>query len=127
MPFDPYVEPSSYELTGKRATAEYWSISYANILMSTVQAPIAHGVLDAVRAGVIPKDKVNDLGIIYSVWLGPSGTEVEVDHKALFDVHRSRREHSRPGTKNGRSEIATQFDVGSDSITSQRSLPGARR
>jgi 5,6,7,8-tetrahydromethanopterin hydro-lyase len=33
--------------------------------------------------------KVNDLGIIYSVWLDPSVTEVDsVDHKALFDVHR---------------------------------------
>ena len=38
---------------------------YTNILMGTVQAAIAHGVLDAVRAGVIPKEKVNDLGIIY--------------------------------------------------------------
>ena len=62
---------------------------YTNILMGTVQAAIAHGVLDAVRSGVIPKDKVNDLGIICSVWLDPSVTKVEeVDHKALFDVHR---------------------------------------
>jgi 5,6,7,8-tetrahydromethanopterin hydro-lyase len=65
------------------------SVEYTNILMGTVQAAIAHGVLDAVRSGIIPKDKVNDLGIIYSVWLDPSVTEVEqVDHKALFDVHR---------------------------------------
>ena len=34
---------------------------YTNILMGTVQAAIAHSVLDAVRAGDIPKDKVNDL------------------------------------------------------------------
>ncbi len=62
---------------------------YTNILMGTVQAAIAHGVLDAVRAGVIPKEKANDLGIIYSVWLDPSVTEVErVDHKGLFEVHR---------------------------------------
>src|SRR3954449_1314979 len=45
---------------------------YTNILMGTVQAAIANGVLDAVRAGDLPKDKVNDLGIIYSVWLDPS-------------------------------------------------------
>lgn len=65
------------------------SSKYTNILMGTVQAAIANGVLDAVREGVIPKDKVYDLGIIYSVWLDPSVTEVEkVDHKALFDVHR---------------------------------------
>jgi 5,6,7,8-tetrahydromethanopterin hydro-lyase len=65
------------------------SAAYTNILMGTVQAAIAHGVLDSVRSGVIPKDRVNDLGIIYSVWLDPSVTEIEeVDHKALFDVHR---------------------------------------
>jgi formaldehyde-activating enzyme len=62
---------------------------YTNILMGTVQAAIANGVLDAVRAGDIPKEKANDLGIIYSVWLDPSVTEVEdVDHEALFKVHR---------------------------------------
>jgi 5,6,7,8-tetrahydromethanopterin hydro-lyase len=60
--------------------------------MGTVQAAIAHGVLDAVRAGDIPKDKVNDLGIIYSVWLDPSVSQIaaeEIDHQALFDVHRA--------------------------------------
>ncbi len=62
---------------------------YTNILMGTVQAAIANGVLDAVRAGDIPREKANDLGIIYSVWLDPAVTSVEgLDHKALFDVHR---------------------------------------
>ena len=62
---------------------------YTNILMGTVQAAIAHGVLDAVRAGEIPREKVDDLGIIYSVWLDPAVLDQkEVDHKALFDVHR---------------------------------------
>src|SRR6188768_1234543 len=45
---------------------------YTNILMGTVQAAIAHGVLDAVRAGDLPREKANDLGIIYSVWLNPA-------------------------------------------------------
>jgi len=63
--------------------------AYTNILMGTVQAAIANGVLDAVREGIIPKDKVNDLGIIYSVWLDPSVLKVDnVDHAALFAVHR---------------------------------------
>lgn len=63
--------------------------NYTNILMGTVQAAIAHGVLDAVRAGDIPRDKVNDIGILYSVWLDPAVTEVEnLDHRALFAVHR---------------------------------------
>ena len=46
-------------------------------------------MLDAVRAGDIPKEKVNDLGIIYSVWLDPTVTdEGDLDHKELFNVHR---------------------------------------
>jgi formaldehyde-activating enzyme len=62
---------------------------YTNILMGTVQAAIANGVLDAVRAGDIPKEKANDLGIIVSVWLSPSVVkEDNLDHKALFDIHR---------------------------------------
>ena len=64
---------------------------YTSILMGTVQAGIAHGVLDAVRAGVIPKDRANDLGIIYSVWLDPSVLAVpegEIDHAGLFAVNR---------------------------------------
>jgi 5,6,7,8-tetrahydromethanopterin hydro-lyase len=40
------------------------SDKYTNILMGTVQAAIAHGVLNAVRAGDIRRDKVDDLGII---------------------------------------------------------------
>ncbi|MGL4424466.1 MAG: formaldehyde-activating enzyme [Gemmataceae bacterium] len=67
------------------------SSRYTNILMGSVQAGIAHGVLDAVRAGDIPKEKANDLGIIYSVWLDPTVLTVpadEVDHEGLFRVHR---------------------------------------
>lgn len=64
---------------------------YTGILMGTVQAGIAHGVLDAVRAGDLPKSKANELGIIYSVWLDPvilTVPEGEVDHAELFRVHR---------------------------------------
>ena len=61
---------------------------YTNILMGTVQAGIAHGVLDAVRAGDIPKKKANDLGIIVSVWLDPGVLEAQVDHELLFRVNR---------------------------------------
>jgi len=62
---------------------------YTNILMGTVQAAIANGVLDSVRNGDIPKDKANDLGVIVSVWLNPSvSTDDKLDHKVLFDIHR---------------------------------------
>lgn len=66
------------------------SVRYTNILMGTVQAAIAHAVLDCVRAGVIPKSKANDLGIIISVWLDPSVADeaTKVDHEILFQTHR---------------------------------------
>ncbi len=65
------------------------SSAYTNILMGTVQGAIANGVLDAVRAGDIPKDKANDLGIVCSVWLNPgAATDENLDHKALFEIHR---------------------------------------
>jgi 5,6,7,8-tetrahydromethanopterin hydro-lyase len=62
---------------------------YTSILMGTVQFAIANGVLDAVRAGYIPKEKANALGIICSVWLAPSVIKDDnLDHKILFDIHR---------------------------------------
>lgn len=61
---------------------------YTNILMGTVQAAIAHGVLDAVRAGHIPKKKADELGIIISVWLDPSVVKQEIDHAVLFRTQR---------------------------------------
>jgi 5,6,7,8-tetrahydromethanopterin hydro-lyase len=61
---------------------------YTNILMGTVQAAIAHGVLDAVRAGHIPKELANELGIICSVWLDPSIVKVAYDPEVLFATNR---------------------------------------
>jgi 5,6,7,8-tetrahydromethanopterin hydro-lyase len=65
------------------------SSKYTNYLMGSVQAGIAHGVLDAVRAGIIPRARANDLGIIYSVWLDPAVLKADtVDHEGLFQVNR---------------------------------------
>jgi formaldehyde-activating enzyme len=62
---------------------------YTNILMGTVQAAIANGVLDAVRSGDIPKARVNELGIIVSVWLDPAVLDADdLDHAILFQTHR---------------------------------------
>jgi formaldehyde-activating enzyme len=62
---------------------------YTNILMGSVQAGIANGVLDSVRSGEIPLEKVDDLGIIISVWLDPSVLDAEkVDHQGLFESNR---------------------------------------
>jgi formaldehyde-activating enzyme len=62
---------------------------YTNILMGTVQAAIANGVLDAVSAGDIPKAKAHDLGIIVSVWLDPGVVKEKVDFDILFETHRA--------------------------------------
>ncbi len=81
---DVQVRPATVMVSKVTVSSE----KYTNILMGTVQAAIAHGVLDAVRAGDIPKRKANDLGIIVSVWLDPSVVDVEIDHKILFQTHR---------------------------------------
>ncbi len=65
------------------------STKYTNILMGTVQAAIANGVLDAVRAGDIPKEKANELGIIISVWLDPSVVDEKIDFNILFETNRA--------------------------------------
>jgi len=64
---------------------------YTNILMGTVQAAVANAVLDAVRAGDIPRDCVDDIGIIVAVWLDPSVADaaVAIDHRVLFETHRA--------------------------------------
>jgi formaldehyde-activating enzyme len=79
-------------------------VKYTNILMGTVQAAIANGVLDAVRAGDIPKSKANDLGIIVSVWLDPSVVTEKIDFKILFETNRAatakaihKAMHNEPG------------------------------
>jgi 5,6,7,8-tetrahydromethanopterin hydro-lyase len=64
------------------------SEKYTNILMGTVQAAIANGVLDSVRKGDIPKAIVNDIGIIVSVWLDPSIVNEEYDPEVLFRTNR---------------------------------------
>jgi formaldehyde-activating enzyme len=82
---DVQVKPATLMVSKVTVSSE----SYTNILMGSVQAAIANGVLDCVREGIIPRQQASELGIIYSVWLDPSVTGVEkIDHAALFDVHR---------------------------------------
>jgi formaldehyde-activating enzyme len=62
---------------------------YTNILMGTVQYATAMGVLDSVREGIIPRNKVDEIGIIISLWLNPGIVDVkDLDHRVLFDIHR---------------------------------------
>ncbi len=82
---DVMVRPATLCVSKVTVTDE----KYTNILMGTVQYATSMGVLDAVRAGDIPMNKVNDLGIIVSVWLNPSIVTVkDLDHKVLFNIHR---------------------------------------
>ncbi len=81
---DVQVRPATVMVSKVTVNSE----KYTNILMGTVQAAIAHGVLDAVRAGHIPKAKANDLGIIVSVWLDPSIVDAKYDPEVLFNTNR---------------------------------------
>ncbi len=82
---DVQVKPATLMVSKVTVSSE----RYTNILMGSVQAGIANGVLDAVRSGIIDKSKASELGIIYSVWLDPSVIQLkEIDYQALFDIHR---------------------------------------
>jgi len=81
---DVQVRPATVMVSKVTVNSE----KYTNILMGTVQAGIAHGVLDAVREGFIPKAKANDLGIIVSVWLDPSIVDAKYDPEVLFKTNR---------------------------------------
>lgn len=85
MNCDVQVRPTTVMVSKVTVT----NTKYTNILMGTVQAAIANGVLDAVRAGDIPKEKANDLGIIVSVWLDPSVVTEKIDHEILFKTNRA--------------------------------------
>jgi formaldehyde-activating enzyme len=62
---------------------------YTNILMGSVQAGVANGVLDAVRDGTIPRSEVSTIGIIAAVWLYPEVVEaMDLDFDDLFTTHR---------------------------------------
>ena len=62
---------------------------YTNILMGSVQAGIANGVLDAVRDGTIPRDEVDRIGIIVAVWLYPEVIEAtDLDFEDMMNTHR---------------------------------------
>jgi formaldehyde-activating enzyme len=79
------VRPATLCVSKVTVTSE----RYTNILMGTVQYATAMGVLDAVRNGDIPKESVNDIGIIVSVWLNPSVVTIDdLDHTILFNIHR---------------------------------------
>lgn len=81
---DVQVKPATVMVS--KVTVE--KTKYTNILMGTVQAAIANGVLDAVRAGDIPKSKVDELGIIVSVWLDPAVLNEDIDFEVLYRTHR---------------------------------------
>jgi len=62
---------------------------YTNILMGSVQAGIANGVLDAVRDGTIPREEVDKIGIIVAVWLYPEVVEADdLDFEDMQNTHR---------------------------------------
>ena len=55
-----------------------------------VQAGIADGVLDAVESGLIPKNKVDEIGIICLLWIDPRlSTMKDADFNEIYRNNRS--------------------------------------
>ena len=62
------------------------SAEYVDLLGGVVQAAIADAVVDSVSDGVIPKDIVDDICIVVTVWLDPRVPgHAELDKKNLYD------------------------------------------
>jgi 5,6,7,8-tetrahydromethanopterin hydro-lyase len=55
----------------KPATLMVPKMTDVNVFAGPVQAGIAEGVLDAVEAGLIPKGRCEEIGIIAMVWVHP--------------------------------------------------------
>lgn len=62
--------------------------SYMSLFGGPVQAATAKAVVDSVVDKVIPKNKVNELVIVDSVWLDPRIDQIkDLDKKELYDTH----------------------------------------
>ena len=61
------------------------SAEYIDLFGGVVQGAIADAVVDSVSDGVIPKDAVDDLCIVVTVWLDPRcAGHAELDKKDLY-------------------------------------------
>jgi formaldehyde-activating enzyme len=61
------------------------SSEYIELFGGVVQGAIADAVVDSVSDGVIPKDAVDDLCIVVTVWLDPRcASHAELDKKDLY-------------------------------------------
>lgn len=61
-----------------------------NVFAGPVQAGIAEGVLDAVAAGLIPKGRCEEIGIIAMVWVHPDLCKdtVKIDYNEVYTNNR---------------------------------------
>jgi 5,6,7,8-tetrahydromethanopterin hydro-lyase len=100
---------------------------YTNLLMGSVQAAVAHGVLDAVREGVLPKELANEIGIIAAIWVTPAAADdPDLDHRDLFDTHRKAMFEAIRKAMSNEPTIDWLLENGSDIVHSyhQRGLDG---
>ncbi len=64
------------------------SAEYVDLLGGVVQAAIGDAIVDSVSDGVIPKEIVNDICIIVTIWLDPRCPgHAELDKKDLYSTN----------------------------------------
>lgn len=62
--------------------------AYVGLLGGVVQGAVGDAILDAVIEGILPKDQVDDICIIVTLWLDPRcATHAELDKKNLYDTN----------------------------------------
>lgn len=82
---DVQVRPATLVVNKSGNTDE----GYLRVWNEVVQPAVAHGVVDAVRNGDVPKKKANDVGIIVMLWAAAEIVDVPgAEHYKLFDLHR---------------------------------------
>jgi len=73
---------------------------YVQLFGGVVQAATAKAVVDAVAEGIIPKDQVDDLVIIASIWMDPKANLKDSRTYNKDELYKSNYEATKKAIKN---------------------------